>query len=207
MSKFFQKLLPAIGLFLLAESCQKEVALPEKNTDNVTALASAKPRVSRPYKDDFTTWFQFIPGEGWSASYPTFQAYYPGGGKGNATYLGSCKTFFNQFVPLAPPPIASVAAPVTMFYAGELAAAGLTTIPGHVSTINYDGRGNSIWFTQTSSVTTPASPSRLDFVATANIVGGTGRFAGATGSITIRGYLNPTDTSDAAFTSEGTIVY
>ena len=110
-------------------------------------------------------------------------------------------------MPFNSPAISSVAAPVTQFFATQLALSGITGIPGDVSTITYDDYGNSIWFHQTSSTTTPESETRLNFIATADIIGGTGKFEGASGTTTIHGYLNPADNTDAGYSSEGTIIY
>jgi hypothetical protein len=198
----------AVLLLLAFVSCQKEVLTTEKNTAG-TLTSAKKARVTRAYKDSFDTWYMFVPdvANGWTPDFGPLLAWYPGGGDGNATHIGKCHTYFNQYVPLSPPPIASVPAPVTQFFSAQLGTAGLTTIPNSVSTITYDDNGNAIWFNQTSSVTTPASETRLDFVATADIVGGSGKFVGASGSIIIIGYLNPVDPSDAGFWSNGSITY
>ena len=172
-------------------------------------MHASQSAVTRAYRDSFDTWYRFVPdiANGWTPDFGPSKAWYPGGGDGNAAHLGKCHTFFNQYVPFNPPSISSVPAPVTQFFGGELTAAGLTNIPANVSTITYDDNGNAVWFYQTSSVTTPESSTRLNFVATADIIGGSGKFEGATGSITINGYLNPTDPSDAGFWSSGSIKY
>ena len=144
---------------------------------------------------------------GWTPDFGPSKAWYPGGGEGTGTHIGLSHTYFNQYVPFNPPAISSVAAPVTQFFATQLALSGITGIPGDVSTITYDDYGNSIWFHQTTSTTTPESETRLNFIATADIIGGTGKFEGASGTTTIHGYLNPADNTDAGYSSEGTIIY
>ena len=198
----------AVLLLLLFASCQKDVLTSKKITGETSALAK-KTTVTRAYKDSFDTWYMFVPdiANGWTPDFGPLKAWYPGGGAGNATHLGKCHTYFNQYVPFHPPSISSVPAPVTQFFGSDLSIAGLANIPANVSTITYDDNGNAVWFNQTSSITTPASPTRLNFIATADIVGGSGKFEGATGSITINGYLNPVDPSDAGFWSTGSIKY
>ena len=190
-------------------SCEKEVFTGDKSNANDLTLSAKKASVIRAYRDSFDTWYMFVPdvANGWTPDFGPLKAWYPGGGEGNATHLGKCHTYFNQYVPFTPPSISSVPAPVTQFFSTQLAAANLTGIPAGVSTITYDDNGNGIWFNQTSSTTTPESPTRLNFIATADIVGGSGKFKGASGAITINGYLNPADPSDAGFWSNGTIKY
>lgn len=205
----FKLLAFGILTIIAITSCQKEDINPTKQAAGSTGLRAKKTAVTRPYKDSFNTWYSFVPdiAGGWTESYGPLLAWYPGGGEGTATHLGKSHTFFNQYVPFNPPDISSVAAPVTQFFSAQLAAAGINGVPSNVSTITYDDFGNSVWFHQTTSITTPASNTRLNFVATAEIVGGTGKFENATGSTTITGYLNPTDRTDAAFASNGSISY
>lgn len=196
-------------LLLLFVSCQKELLNGNENRDASAIQAAKKAPVTRAYKDKFDTWYKFVPDieNGWTPDFGPSKAWYPGGGNGNATHMGKCHTYFNQYVPFNPLSISSVPAPVTQFFSGELAISGITNVPLNVSTITYDDKGNSIWFNQTSSTTTPVSDRRLNFVATADIVGGSGKFKGATGSIVINGYLNPVDPSDAGYWSKGSIKY
>ena len=198
-----------ILLLIVFASCQKEDLISPANRSDNTSINAKKAVISRPYKDSFDTWYMFVPdvNNGWNPQYGPVLAWYPGGGEGTCTHMGNSHTYFNQYVPLAPPPISSLPSPVTQFFSTQLTQSGYPGIPNNVSTITYDDNGNSIWFYQTSSVTTPVSETRLTFVATADIVGGTGKFEGAKGSTTIKGYLNPVDQSDAGFRSEGTIVY
>jgi hypothetical protein len=205
---FIRQSLGLLFLILIA-SCQKEdLVQPSQTRQNSLTISKNLP-VSRIYKDNFETWYQFVPDVegGWTPDFGPSKAWYPGGGEGTGTHIGLSHTYFNQYVPFNPPSISSIPAPVTQFFSNELALAGLTGIPGDVSTIIYDDFGNSIWFHQTSSTTTPESETRLNFIATADIVGGTGKFEGATGSTVIHGWLNPLDQSDAGFASDGNIVY
>lgn len=209
MAKNRLLLFPCFLFLLVFTSCQKDELVQPSNTRANSAVAAKSSPVSRPYRDDFDTWYRFVPDVegGWTPDFGPVKAWYPGGGDGNATHLGLSHTYFNQYVPFHPVSISSLPAPVTQFFSDQLTLAGFTGIPSNVSTITYDDFGNSIWFHQTSSTTTPESETRLNFIATADIVGGTGKFENATGSTTIKGYLNPLNQSDAAYSSEGTIVY
>lgn len=199
----------AVGLSLSVISCKKEMA----NSGKVETLSSAGKvhiPVKRAYKDDFNTDYQFVPdiANGWDPENPTpFLAWYPGNGKGNATHIGNAKTYFNQYVPFNPPFFSSIPAPVNMFFAGALALAGYTDIPDEVNSIVYDDKGNSIWFRQTSNTTTPESASRINFSGTSNIIGGTGKFTGATGEVNLIGFFNPLDQQDAGVSTKGWISY
>jgi hypothetical protein len=202
---------PLIGLLFIIPfvSCQKDqLAQPVHSKVSEVSILKSSP-VSRPYKDNFDTWYSFVPDVegGWAPEFGPLKAWYPGGGNGTSTHIGKSHTYFNQYVPFNPPSISSTAAPVTQFFSTELGLAGFSGIPDNVSTITFDDFGNSIWFHQTSSTTTMESETRLNFIATADIVGGTGKFEGATGSTTINGWLNPVDQTDGGYKSEGTIIY
>lgn len=134
-------------------------------------------------------------------------AWFPGGGAGNATHMGKARCFFNQYTSFGPAGLGSVPAPVNMFFATDLSAAGITGIPAYVSSITYDGKGNFVWFQGGGASTIPASPTRINFTATNTIVGGTGKFATATGTVALTGYFNPQNVEDASFWTEGKIRY
>jgi hypothetical protein len=208
-SKLFLKGL-IILIIVLSFNCRKDDA--SVNINETTSKSAAKPgkAVERAYRDSFDTWYQFVPdfANGWDPSNPTpFLAWYPGGGDGHATHIGNAKTYFNQYVPFNPPLFSSVPAPVIMFFSTELTNAGFTNIPASVSSIVYDDKDNSIWFHQTSNSTTPASETRINFTGTADIVGCTGKFGGATGTVTLHGFFNSQDQQDASVWSEGRISY
>jgi hypothetical protein len=175
----------------------------------ITSRAANNP-VRRAYKDNFDTWYMIVPDEanGWIPSYGPFLTWVPGGGEGNATHMGNASTYFNQYIPFTPPDINSVPAPVNMFFNDELTAAGFPGIPSTVQTITYDSDGNSVWFWgDGNNTSTPVSPTRIEFTGIANIVGGTGKFEGATGQVTLNGYFNPLDPQDAGVGYEGWIEY
>ena len=72
-----------------------------------------------------------------------------------------------------------------------------------------DKHGNSIWGRAIGTITiTPISDTRVEFSFKAEIIGGTSKFAGASGSLTGNGYFNPQDLADVGIEiSDGTIVY
>ncbi|MGZ5247560.1 MAG: hypothetical protein ACXWV5_11025 [Flavitalea sp.] len=199
----------AVGLCLSLISCKKDMV---NNMEDETLSRAAKLRepVKRAYRDSFDTQFQFIPdiANGWDPENPTpFLAWYPGNGDGNASHMGKAKTYFNQYVPFNPPFFSSIPAPVNMFFSEALALAGYPGIPDAVNSIVYDKKGNSIWFRQTSNSTSPESATRINFTGTSSIIGGTGKFVGATGEVTLNGYFNPLDQQDASVWTKGWISY
>jgi hypothetical protein len=199
----------AFLIVLVCSSCKKDV-VESSALSSVSSSAKVDHQVKRAYKDRFDTWFQFIPDvqNGWDPQNPTpFLAWYPGGGSGNATHMGKANTYFNQYVPFNPPFFASVHAPVNLFFSAELLSAGLGSLDDDVSSVVYDGKGNSVWFHQTSNTTTPISATRIEFTGTSDIIGGAGRFTGASGKVTLQGFFNPTDPQDAGVGAEGWIKY
>lgn len=197
-------MMPMLCLFFIA--CQKENQLELKSAD-AELSKSVKP-VRRAWMDKFNTVFSFVPdfAGGWVAPNPA-PAWYPGTGTGTATHMGNAITYFNQKALLGPGGLYSIPQPVTMFYAAILGQAGIANIPDQVSSIVLDDKGNSVWFASSGSTTTPVSETRITFEATLMIVGGTGKFMGAAGSVKLTGYFNPTDPEDAESTSSGWIEY
>jgi hypothetical protein len=185
-------------------SCQKETIQSPAEEAASAAKASRKP-VTRAWRDSFDTWYQFVPdiAGGWTPPNPA-PAWYPGGGDGNATHMGNASTYFNQYASFGPTGLTTSAAPVTMFFAAQLAS---FSVPSTVSSIVFDDKGNSVWFRSAGTQAIPVSPTRVNFTGTNNIVGGTGKFAGATGQVTINGYFNPQDQQDASFWQNGWIRY
>lgn len=193
---------------MIVPACKKETA--SSITLQTASSSQEDQRVKRPYKDRFDTWFQFVPDfvNGWDPQNPTpFLAWYPGGGSGNATHMGNAQIYFNQYVPFNPPYFSSIHAPVNQFFSKELAAVGLGSLSNDVSSVVFDGKGNAVWLHQTSNSTTPVSASRIEFSGISDIIGGTGKFAGATGEVNLKGYFNPLDQQDAAVSADGWILY
>lgn len=192
-----------------SEDFTNETVALTSDENSISSRSSNDP-VRRAYRDNFDTWYNFFPdiAGGWDPENPApFPAWYPGGGEGNATHVGNAKAYFNQYVTFIPPNIVSLHAPVTMYFADELEDAGYNDIPDEVGSIVIDDKGNSIWFHATSNTATPVGPTRVEFTGVNLIIGGTGKFEGATGEVTLNGYFNPQDQQDAGFWQDGWIAY
>ncbi len=201
------KLFFLVTVTTLLWSCQKET-LPDTKNLAESIIVTEKENKQLPFKGTFSTYFNFVPdiAGGWTPPNPA-PAWYPGGGSGNLTHVGTCQTYFNQYVTFGPGGLQSVGAPVNMFFAGALAAAGYT-VPNTVTTIFYTGHGQSVRCQGVGiGSTNPVSPSRVEFTSTLNIIGGTGRFYGATGQCTLSGFFNPQNPQDAGFEVNGWISY
>ena len=133
-------------------------------------------------------------------------AYFPGTGVGNSSHMGKAYTFINQYASFGPSGLGSVGAPVTQFFGSKLAEMGIVVDNIEVSSITTDGKGNSIWFKNIQNTVSQSSPERSDFVADVEIVGGTGKFAGAAGTAIVNGYFNPLN-GQGMSTMNGKIVY
>lgn len=120
---------------------------------------------------------------------------FPGFGRGEATFLGRSFSFFNQYaisVPDQNGQAETIAAPVTQFFSQQLTTLGLDVeaIDSNeklVSSITTDGKGNAIFFNNVSNKVQFDSMGNITFVAEVEIVGGTGRFKGASGKGTVNG--------------------
>ena len=143
--------------------------------------------------------------------------YFPSTGSGNSSHMGKASkavvkitskfkalTFINQLEGGG----GTVAAPVTMCSGAALIELGITDISNEVSSITTDGKGNLVWFTSTSNIfTSDEDPTiRLDFVAQLAIVGGTGKFEGATGGGEVTGFFNSLN-GQGSSTIKGRITY
>lgn len=191
-------------LIITISSCQKETTAINGMNEEIATAANNGP-VTRAYRDSFDTWYQFVPDilGGWTPPNPA-PAWYPGGGDGNATHFGNASTYFNQYASFGPTGLTTSHAPVTMFFGVPLAS---FNVPANVGSIVYDNKGNSVWFQSAGTQALPAGPTRVNFTGTNNIVGGTGKFAGATGQVTINGYFNPQNQQDASYWQNGWISY
>lgn len=190
-------------------SCKKELLQDSGTSVVVNAAQKNDAPVWRAYKDSFDTYYIVVPdfanGAGPGTNF--LPAWFPGGGKGNATHIGKAYSYFNQYTSFGPGGITSVPAPVTMFFATELVAAGITNIPDYVNSVTFDKQGNAVWFQGGQTTTIPVSPTRINFSGTNTIVGGTGKFVDAPGSVDLSGYFNPQDPTDASFYTNGKIAF
>lgn len=210
-SLFKQALLLAV--IALAYSCQKETLVTAEsltgNGADKTILASKYKPQSHYFKGAFTAYYNFIPdvAGGWVAPNPA-PAWWPGGGQGHVNLLGKCRAFYNQYATIGVNGLQTVAAPVNQFFPVEASNLGIQT-SDLVGMVFVDEKGNSIWSRAVGAIlTTPVSETRIDGAGYFEIVGGTGKFANATGHYNFTYYFNPVDNSDAGFeVKDGEIVY
>ena len=198
------------AVFLTIASCQKESTTKSQEGMLTTSSSSHNP-VTRAYRDSFSNQLGFSPDFSSGYTPPNIApGWYHGEGDGNAAHMGKAKIFFCLYTTFGQGGLINIAAPVTDFYGSQLAAAGYTGIPATVSNIVYDDKGNSIWFHQTSFTNNPNipdGPTRVNFLGTMHIIGGTGKFSGAAGSVTIQGHFNPQNFNEDQSWQNGWISY
>lgn len=209
MKKITIWLIPFLLLIIIISvmSCQKE-AIYTNTADEEIATVSNHGPVTRAYRDSFNILLNFIPdiAGGWVATSPNSRVWWPGGGDGNATHMGNVSTYLNQYTLRVGTQIVMFHAPVIMFFATELQA---YNVPSEVNVVVFDDKGNSVWFSDDHAglPTTRVSSSKITFTGTMHIVGGTGKFTGATGETTLSGYFNPQNLNEATFWQNGWIAY
>ncbi len=175
---------------VLTEQLEKSIAISEGSTGEENLRISKEHNYQEKFSNQIGFFPDFANGGSYNAPAP---AWYPGRGVGNATFMGKAYSFINQYASFGPSGLTTVGAPVTQYYEDELAELGLDNIPVEVSSITTDGKGNSIYFKNILNITTPFSSTRTNFTAEVEIVGGTGKFEGASGNGTVVGYFNPQD--------------
>ena len=194
----------SLAIALLISSCMSEVETPLVNeTDDLSkeiAIAGSqelggenlrKGQKEYFYQERFSN--QSIAGQPGISPFA-----FPGFGRGEATFLGRSFSFFNQYAVSEPDQngqAETTAAPVTEFFSQQLTRLGLDVeaIDSNeklVSSITTDGKGNAIFFNNVSNKVQFDPMGNITFVAEVEIVGGTGRFKGASGKGTVNGNVS-----------------
>ncbi|MGM0946262.1 MAG: hypothetical protein ACQEW9_13835 [Bacteroidota bacterium] len=159
----------------LIDQSQVEIATTEEGGENL------KKGGLMPYEESFVN--QIFPQE---INEGEFAGYYlPGTGVGKAQGMGKVYSFINQ---VATSLTTSEGAPVTQFYADELASFGLTDIPDYVNSVTVSENGTAIFYSsETNQATFPDENGMVTFEAVVHIVGGTKKFRNATGEGVLTG--------------------
>lgn len=188
--------LPAMLLTFI--SCQKEKSIVRYDNSELYSTNSSESvlkqsPVTRGFRDSFEIWLSFkpnIPG-GWVPANPNSLVWWPGYGKGNVTHMGKGSCYFNQYTVRQPSgDVYMFSRPVTMFFGTELQA---YNVPPEVCAVIYDDKGNSVWL-QNDPAGVPSSTvsaTKITFSGGMYIIGGTGKFSGATGEVMLNGYFDP----------------
>lgn len=172
-----------ISCFALVIGCQKETGGISSTQDESMATKSqnSEKQVTRAFNDSFDIELGFSPDiqGGWTMADPDAPAWYPGTGKGNATHMGNVNLYLNDHTVRIGGIVTVFKAPVNQFFAAQLPF----VIPNDVSMVIYDDKGNSVWFliAPEGLPTTHLTATRISSDGKVLIVGGTGKFEGATG--------------------------
>jgi hypothetical protein len=200
--------LPITGISFLF-GCQKEISgIPTENSLNSFATTSLNKTHQHLLKGEYDARYNFVPDieAGWVAPNPA-PAWYPATGEGHLNLLGQSRAFASLHTTFGANGIEGLAAPVNMFFSRELNELDIT-IPDAVGIIFFDKQGNSIWARGQGGSINLVSPTRATFGGDVQILGGTGKFANATGQFFLSGYFNPQNNEEAGLEIfDGAIVY
>lgn len=198
-------IVPSLIILLLA-SCQKESIYTNTGEEEATSAASQGP-VTRAYRDSFDADLHFVPDIAGGWTYPnSAPAWFHGNGHGNATHMGNVNTYFNTYTLKSSAGVMVYGRSVTMFYATQLQS---YDVPSNVSGIVYDDKGNSIWFRIAPEGWTSwhTDATHVAMTGTSFIVGGTGKFTGATGETTTNATFNQLILQECSLWQNGWIAY
>ncbi|MFD2247522.1 hypothetical protein [Pontibacter ruber] len=185
--------------------CEKET-LSELKITTENQLGKTGKGVEKPLKGKMisSTYLEGDTASGW-ADNNLLPAWLYGSGEGNATHIGKYTAYFSQYATTVEQNVAYVTGvPVTMFFREELlenfSEAEVDLMEElEVSIVLVDKHGNSIWgirFPETRAVD-PEIVEDAPVYQKLKIVGGTGRFAEASGQFTLEGF------SDLSFSGPG----
>jgi hypothetical protein len=208
-----QSLIIIVGWFAFA-GCQKETLPPSEISANDLTQASsnkaAKPQEHKLNGKYTVGNYSFVPNiaAGYVPPNPA-PGWYPGTAtEGHLNLLGKSQAFVNMYVTFGPTGLSGTPASLNLFFADELDAMGIS-LPDDVAIIYFDKQGNSIWAQAIGTISiTPVNATQVMFSGDAEILGGTSRFANATGRFTFSGYFNPQNTNEVGVeVTDGTIVF
>ena len=181
-----------LACFLGFQSCSTKDELDTLRVEGTNKTEAAKKDNSqeRPFKGRLISSTTLVPDIAGGYAGSLGHAWYPGEGEGNLTNMGKFQIYFNQYISVLNPDgtIKVSGAPVNMFFQNQLPAG--ITLPNEVSFFIFDKHGNSIWAKAATGDFSYKMPTetRVEILIPAEIIGGTGRFAGAEGYFTISGY-------------------
>lgn len=199
-----------LAAFSLVLGCQKETVDPgaSQQPGSVAEKASAKVQPeTRGYRDSFDVDLIFVPdiAGGWTMADFDAPAWYHGGGSGHATHMGNATITFNTHTLRVAGTVTIFHAPVGMFHAAQVKPFNVG-VTDQVSAVTYDDKGNSIWFRIAEGGLPTWHIVKTTLVAAEGkmlIVGGSGKFKGATGETTFHAEFDQAslDTKKLIFTT------
>ena len=157
----------------------------------------------------------------------------PGGGEGNTTHLGKTNVYFNQLGYVTPPdfqnPVGTLAAPVTAIIQYPVLGAPLPLIQQgdftglsalitswglqaqingqYISTVIFNDKGEALFISVISQNSVVVEEGVGHITGTSMILGGTGKYANATGEVAHSISFNLSDPNKASYTLDGWIKY
>ncbi|MFD2248187.1 hypothetical protein [Pontibacter ruber] len=220
---FFKTVLFLASVALLI-GCEKE-SMSDLKITTEEALGRVGDKIERPLTGTFSSSSILIgdTAAGWDPRHPSnTPAFYPGEGEGNLSHMGKDYVMYNHYAYGHKGDTAiGRTVPITDYFSlDKLREFGFTEAEleeieaEEVGVIITDKHGNSIWLEGTGNFPkVEGMPQRRLLMWEYEIIGGTGRFEGAEGQVTLNGYTDftvhadHTITTSDEFTLDGVIIY
>ena len=180
-------------------------ALCSCKKDSVAPALSNTP-ISQVYKDESVGSLTFSKAKRNVLIPNTWDVFYTAYTSGSSTVMTNTQTLCSFYKTTGANGTSSGGHAIDRLLMDDKFNADFGLLPNYVNQVVYDDYGNSIWF-QIVSLSIENSSTIQHFSGTSNVVGGTGKFVNAKGSVLLNGNMSVLNLDDFYIKNEGHISY